>query len=44
MEVDSKVSDQPTDEETFEGAKNRALELKKINEEKNLGAKFFCWY
>ncbi|MGC9132726.1 MAG: inosine/xanthosine triphosphatase, partial [Candidatus Micrarchaeia archaeon] len=28
-------------DETFEGAKNRALELKKINEEKNLGAKFF---
>jgi len=41
MKVDSKVPDQPINEETFEGAKNRALELKRINEEKNLGAKFF---
>ena len=41
IKVDSKVSDQPVNDETFEGAKNRALELKKINGEKNLGAKFF---
>ncbi len=41
IKVDSNVSDQPINDETFEGAKNRALELKKINKEKNLGAKFF---
>ncbi|HIE41445.1 MAG TPA: inosine/xanthosine triphosphatase [Candidatus Aenigmarchaeota archaeon] len=41
FKVNSNVSDQPIGEETFEGAKNRALELKKINEEKNLCAKFF---
>ncbi|MCD6381951.1 MAG: inosine/xanthosine triphosphatase [Candidatus Aenigmarchaeota archaeon] len=41
IKVKSGVPDQPINEETFDGAKNRALELKKINEEKNLGAKFF---
>jgi len=41
IEVSSKVSAQPIDEEAFEGAKNRALGLKKLNEEKNLGADFF---
>jgi len=41
IKVDSKVSNQPINDETFEGAKNRALELKKINGERNLGAKFF---
>ena len=41
IEVDSKVSSQPINQETFEGAKNRAMELRKINKEKNLGAKFF---
>lgn len=41
INVDSKVSNQPINEETFEGAKNRALELKKINQEQNHGAKFF---
>lgn len=41
IEVSSKVSAQPINEETFEGAKNRALELKKINEKVNLGADFF---
>jgi inosine/xanthosine triphosphatase len=41
MKVDSKVPDQPINDQTFEGARNRALELKKINEEKKLGAKFF---
>ncbi len=39
--VSSKVSAQPIGEEAFEGAKNRALELKKLNEEKNLRADFF---
>lgn len=41
IKVGSGVSDQPVNTETFEGAKNRALELKKINEEKGLGANFF---
>lgn len=40
IEVDSQVPDQPIGEETFEGAKNRALELRKINETKNLNARF----
>jgi len=40
IEVDSKVSGQPIGEETFEGAKNRALELKRINKMKNLNAGF----
>lgn len=39
--VDSRVSDMPKNHETFEGAKNRALELKRINEERGLGARFF---
>jgi len=41
INVNSKVPDQPVNEETFEGAKNRVLELKRINEEKNLNANFF---
>jgi inosine/xanthosine triphosphatase len=41
ISVASKVPKQPIGDETFEGAKNRALELKRINEEKNLGAEFF---
>lgn len=41
IKVGSRVSNQPIGDETFEGAKNRSLELKRINEEKNLGAKFF---
>ena len=41
INVDSKVSKQPVNEETFEGAKNRALELKIINEEKKLNAEYF---
>ena len=41
IEISSKVSAQPINEETFEGAKNRALELKKLNEEKNFGVDFF---
>ena len=40
IKVDSQVSDQPIGEETFEGAKNRALELRKINQTKNLNAQF----
>ena len=41
INVNSKVPKQPINDETFEGAKNRALELKKINKEKHLNAKFF---
>ena len=41
MNIDSGVSDQPVNDETFEGARNRAVELKRMNDEKNLGAKFF---
>lgn len=42
IKVDSKISKQPTtNEETFRGAKNRALELKSINERENLNANFF---
>jgi len=39
--VDSKVSNQPINSETFEGAINRAKELKRINEEHNHNADFF---
>ena len=39
--VGSKVSGQPINEETFEGARNRALELRRINREKGLEGKFF---
>ena len=41
VKVDSKVPDQPINDETFEGAKNRALELTRINKQKKLGAQFF---
>ena len=41
ISADSKVSAQPVNGETFEGAKNRATELKQLNSENNLGAKFF---
>jgi len=41
IEVSSKVSAQPINEETFGGARNRGLELKKLNEKQNLGADFF---
>ena len=40
IEVDSKVPDQPINEETFEGAENRALELKRINETEKINAQF----
>ena len=41
MKVDSHVPNQPVNNETFKGAKNRALELKKMNDNNDLGAKFF---
>jgi len=41
FEVMSKVPDQPVNEETFNGAKNRALELFEINKKKNLNADYF---
>ena len=41
VKIDTKVSDQPIDEETFEGAEFRAKALKKLNEKANIGAKFF---
>tara|TARA_Y100000310_G_scaffold153901_1_gene153463 strand:+ start:26896 stop:27429 length:534 start_codon:yes stop_codon:yes gene_type:complete len=39
--VDSGVSDQPRDSDTFHGAKNRANALKQLNKVENLGAQFF---
>ena len=39
--VNSKVSNQPVEDETFAGARNRAFELKRINEERNFNAEFF---
>jgi len=41
ISVKSNVPDQPINNQTFEGAKNRALELQTINESKNLNAQFF---
>lgn len=41
IDVSSKVSNQPIEDETFAGAKNRAFELIRINEERNFGAEFF---
>ena len=41
IRVDSRVSGQPVARETFEGAENRALELRKINDEQSLDARFF---
>ena len=41
IKVESKVSNQPIDSEVFEGAHNRALELKRLNKKQVLGAKFF---
>lgn len=41
IKVDSRVSSQPVARKTFEGAKNRALELTKVNDEGSLDAKFF---
>ena len=39
--VDSGVAEQPINDETFEGAKNRAGNVKRINDQQNLGAAFF---
>ena len=41
VKVDSKVSNQPIEDETFNGAYNRALELKSLSDSKGLGADFF---
>lgn len=41
IEVNSSVSQQPVDDETFKGAKNRALELMKINASENLNGEYF---
>lgn len=41
FKVDSKVSDQPISEETFDGAENRALALTLINRERKEDADFF---
>lgn len=41
LDVESGVSVQPINDETFAGARNRALNLMKINDEQNLGADFF---
>ncbi|MFZ1289313.1 MAG: inosine/xanthosine triphosphatase [Melioribacteraceae bacterium] len=41
ISVSSQVPDQPINDETFLGAQNRALALKKINLEQNLDAEFF---
>ena len=39
--VDTGVSEQPINNEVFEGAKNRAESVKKVNDEQSLGATFF---
>lgn len=39
--VSSKVPEQPVNNDTFKGAKNRVNELKKIDKNKNLNADFF---
>lgn len=41
IKVKSNVNPQPINEEVFKGAENRALEVKKINAERNLNADFF---
>lgn len=41
MLVESGVAEHPMDDETFEGAKNRAWNVKRINDLQNLGAAFF---
>lgn len=40
-DVDSKVSDQPVGDQTFEGAENRVLELEKISKADKLEVDFF---
>ena len=41
INVNSRVSNQPVNEETFEGAKNRALELIEKNKKENFRADYF---
>lgn len=41
ININSEVSTQPTNEETFLGAKNRAINLKKLSEKENLNSDFF---
>jgi len=41
IEIDSRVPGQPINEQTFEGARNRALELQKINRKERLDGRFF---
>lgn len=41
ISVPSNVADQPVNKETFDGAENRANELKRINNDENLEAEFF---
>jgi len=41
MSVDSKVSPQPFEDETFEGAKNRAAAIRWLAKKKGLDAQFF---
>ncbi|MCE2415216.1 DUF84 family protein [Candidatus Poribacteria bacterium] len=41
IHVDTGVAEQPMNDETFEGAKNRAENIKRINDQQNLGATFF---
>jgi len=41
IEVESRVSVQPINDETFTGAQNRALRLKEINDSQNLNAELF---
>jgi len=41
VKVDGIVSSQPLASETLEGARNRALEVRRINDEQSLHAKFF---
>ena len=41
ISVNSNVPDQPINNDTYIGAKNRALELQKINDEKSMNAEYF---
>jgi inosine/xanthosine triphosphatase len=41
VDINSKVSDQPVNDETFEGAKNRAIGLIEKNRSENLQAEYF---
>ena len=41
VDVDSEVSVQPINDETYVGAQNRALKLRELNSSQNLGAEFF---